>query len=324
MGFDITSWDSEGMDWTDPQSDQAKYIEAYRLAIIERCLASGAFIPSVLFKPIYENRGKLILDKSFLDTCKDKVKAIAPEFVNHTINGGDFTGEIEILNWTFDDILKETGDNQYYQPQSNVLNNNRFLKQQYDILNLLRWEKYSGTINDAQKRESTESSTIKHPTANEAWSSAYETFDSSWIDISFSGIFSAGEMYRSNESSYHAYLSIWRSNFKRIFNFTHGYQASVDIYGFASKPSDSSDVFYYFDTNSGWTENTYNFIETINETTLDTILSSGIITPPSPSQPPTPTEDDTITSNQARLSNPMFIAKFDGPNGFQFLDTDEE
>lgn len=73
--------------------------------------------------------------KYYVDLIDSTIKSIVPQFVNHTINGGDFTGLDAIPMWTWSDILNS-------ETEASVDRLYPLLDwgyQRYQIINKLRW-----------------------------------------------------------------------------------------------------------------------------------------------------------------------------------------
>ena len=107
---------------------------ALRNALIERLTAVDDTIPGTIPAP---TQNKLI-DESWLDAFQSEITALIPQYVNHTINGGDFEGEVTIPNWSEATLLASLGESRVAVPE---IYRADWAKQQYDIINLLRWLK---------------------------------------------------------------------------------------------------------------------------------------------------------------------------------------
>lgn len=105
-------------------------LSALTTAVNERGSVLSDYIPLPEVKRLYPL-------KYYVDLIDAKVKEIVPLFVNHTVNGGDFTGLEAIPMWTWNTILNgeaEASIDRLYP----VLD---WVYQRYEIINKLRWIK---------------------------------------------------------------------------------------------------------------------------------------------------------------------------------------
>lgn len=139
MGSLVTSWSFDSMDWANPISSHAVYIEAVCQAILEKKFILRQSMPPLLLRPRYPERIFLIRDYSTLVVIHDNVMALIPYFVNHTDSGGVWQGQESIPMWTRDSLLTALGADRMYYPQRNVMRNDEWIKLMHDILNSLKW-----------------------------------------------------------------------------------------------------------------------------------------------------------------------------------------
>jgi hypothetical protein len=120
-----TSFTDLDMDWSDESTDiscqKSKYLDALRLAILERQSVCGITSLNTLYTldytPDYIPYPQKSLDSYLLIYMHNAIRTLIPYFVNHTVNEGDFTGLKEIPMWTERDILDYLGESEYFYPQ---------------------------------------------------------------------------------------------------------------------------------------------------------------------------------------------------------------
>jgi len=301
----VDSFTAEGMDWTvDHTGDPAlwTYAEALRLAIIERANVVGESVPASLNAVIgpgsplnlagHPTAGSI----SYFDTLMDTLILL---FVNHTDHAGDWSGQSAQAPaplWTASALLSAIGaGSRLYQKRSYPISW-AWMKQQYDLLNMLRWTKQAATVPDGEgmamiasvKEYATPPWT--HPTPAEAWELAktgavtggwsaaraalYTVFAEPILTYSLysskAGVYipSAGmEVYPGTMYNYYTYMVAWRA-FQRVqpiaTDITTSIAHAAQLYARAILPTHlymySDEVklgtHTYFDPN-GRTENDY-------------------------------------------------------------------
>ena len=132
------SWTDQGMDWANPDSCKAVYVDAIRLAAIERCLAVGntslaATLSKILPQPYH------LMKTADLITIHNAIRALMAQFVNQANPLGiTFAVNGNLRFWTPAELLTALGETSQTYPQKNVIQNNVWLSQQYKILNYLK------------------------------------------------------------------------------------------------------------------------------------------------------------------------------------------
>jgi len=170
----IENWTSEGMDWAVDRVDhppQWQYAEALRLAIIERANAAGASIATSLLPVI--GAGSLLRIGAAAGAVSNYrsdfdllMSTLIPLYVNHTNLDGDWTGQSAQTPgpmWTEADILTAIGAGSrlwqkgspptpWHTEEPHKPISWEWMKQQYDLLNMLRWTKKSPTYVSVEYR----------------------------------------------------------------------------------------------------------------------------------------------------------------------------
>jgi hypothetical protein len=189
------------MDWTiDRTSYPAEwaYGEALRLAIIERAAVVGVSVPTSLTKALVP-AGSLHLGDTthyypygwlYANDFDYLLTTLIPYFVNHTNLGGDWAGQADQAPapaWTEAAILTAIGAGaRLYQrapPATSPPNPYTtrpvtwaWMKQQYDILNMLRWSKQTASVAAGEHRSleytELEENGFSRDTPEEAWALA--------------------------------------------------------------------------------------------------------------------------------------------------------
>ena len=150
-----TSWTDQGMDWEHPDSTRAVYVDALRLATIERCLAVAGdnyatsnppYASAVALSALPVIPGQLL---SYA-TLKRIYDAIVGLMLNTYPYGDQWTAYVPISDpvdpvgdkWNFytpASAVAAIGDSALLPPQKSVLENNAWLRQAYKLLNLMRY-----------------------------------------------------------------------------------------------------------------------------------------------------------------------------------------
>lgn len=171
--MDITSWTSDGMNWSNPDPSQKKYWDALNLAYFERLAACSALHStaagvggggSVLSynKPYlstlgasqesaYLSSGYYFNAEWILSSMSVIYNGAFKKFVNYKKYDGDYSTltDFNLMApvWTRDDILSYACDGEYISLTSlggyGISGERavRYLKQCYRLLNLLRWRR---------------------------------------------------------------------------------------------------------------------------------------------------------------------------------------
>jgi len=169
----ITSWTDESMDWINPEYGLSQYAQALNNAIIERAdnvgVSVGPSLPwgyPIIRRPIWENNGTLKLrlfpqhsnSVSLPEKIDEVIDELITKYLNHTYNGGDFSGDLLATGktvdemypaWTISTIMEEIGDDEYLLADKYWFNLNDWAKQKYKIINLLRWTTTYSNLNDS-------------------------------------------------------------------------------------------------------------------------------------------------------------------------------
>lgn len=141
-----------GMSWENPDARQAKYIDAIRIALLERGKVNG--LRPLIYNPQYIPTPFRKLSYGIMSEIHAQTMATIPYFVDFTVNSGDFSGLDAIPMLTLRRCLEILGDDRLYLPQpiGYGSENNLWLRQQYRIINLLRWARrtflFSSTSTD--------------------------------------------------------------------------------------------------------------------------------------------------------------------------------
>ena len=105
-------------------------------AVNERCLASG-----VSEIDDFSKDDLLLHTKNIYSEIQSTITGLIPLHVNHTYNGGDWTGQTTIPNWTESDIIDTIGDDDRFSIPDKLELEREWIHQQYNIVNLLRYIK---------------------------------------------------------------------------------------------------------------------------------------------------------------------------------------
>ena len=174
-----TAWD-DGMDWTIDRTGyppEWAYAEALRLAIIERATVAVVSVPASLQAVIgpgsplkigsgqywWKSSGNWYVAGWANTTFDALMTTLIPYFVNHTDHDGDWSGQsaqAPAPMWTEAALLTAIGaasrlkqEAAYTGGAFNLPILWAWMKQQYDLLNLLRWTKKTGAIEGGERGE---------------------------------------------------------------------------------------------------------------------------------------------------------------------------
>lgn len=198
-----TSWTDLGMDWSKPDAQDARYVDALVFAIKERYKALGTNWVGPAIRP------DMRLDYSKLMTIHNATLALVPRFVNHADSTGDWSGKTSMEfapAWNIKSCLASFGDTVLLSPQKSILDNSVWLMQQYKILNkmdcikkgLVHWESAraksvwggdslpAGAKNDAEKKYASAewiNNTTSSIGAKEGWFNMYGTIGAAYAII---------------------------------------------------------------------------------------------------------------------------------------------
>ena len=104
-----------------------------RNALKERLNAIGDTLSGSVTVPEHNK----LPTKSWLNSFQGDMSSAIARYINHTDNSGDWEGESTIPDWTENSIIAAIGDPERYSVPDIPLA--KWAKQQYDIINLLRW-----------------------------------------------------------------------------------------------------------------------------------------------------------------------------------------
>jgi len=155
----VDSWTSEGMDWTSPNSIKTTwpYVEALRLATIERCYGKG-ISTSITFGGGNSQFPFQTIDIATRQCPCDLTTLLyaiyakiyfnlldGSGYVDHDVNGGDFTGLSYLPYYNTSSMLSKIGEVSFSYPiipyslTYYSASNNELMFQLYKVLNQLRW-----------------------------------------------------------------------------------------------------------------------------------------------------------------------------------------
>lgn len=148
----ITSWTSAGMSWASlGRKLLYPYIEALRLALVERCAAAGETVPAILQDPLPPGTTPRAAWGIAFDTTMD---ALFPRYLNHQthLQNWSSTSLSDIIGptWNEADLLAATGALHRLHVSANAPFFAGWALQQYAFLNLLRWVGQYGTYSGGQ------------------------------------------------------------------------------------------------------------------------------------------------------------------------------
>ncbi len=143
----ITSWTSEGMNWNSPDLNKPEYVEALRLALLERMKISGSMPGGDLLKSPWECKDfkGLARKSSYLSSIHAAVLNIYGRFYDYSASGN-------MEEWTFENLLNAAGVDDFFQPLAGVMNNNAWGLNMYKIINQLCWTKTSDLLVENQRK----------------------------------------------------------------------------------------------------------------------------------------------------------------------------
>ncbi|MFQ3578663.1 MAG: hypothetical protein SNJ71_00805 [Bacteroidales bacterium] len=258
----IDSWTSEGMNWDDVHLAPAyPYLEAIRLATVERCRAkqistsiylggeygtvdiSTKTIPYYLFPLSYAIY--LIIRYNLCNWTTSPLRKGFVKLEQPTTTMPFYTD----IN-----ILQEIGDTQWYEPTRNGERFSDFLKQSYKILNKLRWVATQPNTITVYSKEGSYNGTGTgdieadlEPALNQAaaaWQAA--EWQLTYYDYGLQ------ECYFSEDVYYNIYC--YFKNYKVSASVTNPHLTfAADFYGYAEQYYG-----YYYYSTDGYLQNRYN------------------------------------------------------------------
>jgi len=140
------SWSDLDMSWSAPNAQQACYVDALRLATLERLLflnggSSSSFSDTqkALFNPANFPQPNRKLNYSLLPIIHSCAWGLVTSYINHTNPLADnFSTSGSFRLWTIRDIFDAIGDSSIIFPQAYAHDNSEWALQIYKLLNLLR------------------------------------------------------------------------------------------------------------------------------------------------------------------------------------------
>ena len=295
--------------------------EDLRVGIVQRLIEIVTTIPVILNTPVVI---KQLLTSGWYLAFHSNISDLIPQYLNHTDNGGDWTGKLTFKQWTESDIITAIGDEERYPVPTAGHLLDKWIIQQYKIINLLRW------------------TLLNHPPFRRFYIGRYDKFyvsDISWSDCETKFNAKAWDftpispspanpaiVYKSN---YNVSLLEWRKEAVKIESSiywvdpTDKPEFSVDIYilssnsfGAGSTPIEFTPV----DGSTVW-ENLgkiASFPEAIEHLNIIRFLDSDMSSLPNPELSINKVLNNLDTDAGARAAH--VVAKFDGPNGFTYKD----
>jgi len=309
----ITSWTSEGMDWTSADTLRlqplANVLEAIRLAIRERQLAAG-LTPSGYFVETYDLH--LLPAKTFADAVQSAMTDLITRYVNHTDNGGDWNGvafSALAPAWTAAALIEAIEAESRLTPDR-LSPVDAWAFQQYQMLNMLRWTKHTSIIKSEarQKAGSANASSL-----SAAYNAALAEMNSaSWSSSSTtSWIRSCGSFeYNPDLEEDHRYYANLRMDRQRVSAANPSpFEATLDFYAF---PQHSGNWKYWFEEGYGGTETEWLAFSRDVSVSASAVADLGLFVPvacPLPAASPAADDPDSYVSE---------YASFGGQAGFVF------
>ena len=243
MALTFTSWtacddpDNPTLDWTDADALRGRllwrYAEALRQALLERCEVTGYTAPTDLQTPVPVGARPDWYWAWWFKSCMNQ---LIIRFVNHTGHGGDWSGMLMgdwddvAPAWSQAEILQECTDTTRLEVLAGTPLLARWAFQQYQLLNLLRWNRvFTRPINRATHEMSgaggdEDLAVAKADGIANYWSevfkpSSYSAQGISWI---------VKQEWNGNEF-YHTYLQRARAQFELV-GLSISLKRTLDLY----------------------------------------------------------------------------------------------
>ncbi len=304
-----TEWTYDGqLDWSSADSLRlAPSGLVFRViieAVKERYAAIGISAPALFttdFNP-------LAPAKTYIDAIQAAVTDLLSRYVNHADHSGDWTGQTQIPAWTEAAMLTAIEAEERFILYPLSVLSAEWCFQQYQILNLLRWQYVEYPEVDASN-----SVTEEHGASGDRAGAIALYNEHTWQSTG-TGVPSAYS-YRTYSGSY----GIYRVRWKYTFGTYNTVPKDVDLYFWitkASSPSYATGGTSEFEANGeALSENTFYKHESFEGVTrwiamqnwftaIDTI----------------PIITDELNTSLGWQSRPRLICKFDVPGGFKFID----
>lgn len=320
----ITAWtdnDSAGipMNWGKPNLSDSNYVQTLINALFERVKKCDSASANFKLRDIKDTR----LNCAYLNDMLKNLKEMIPYYVNHTINSGNFHGYSSIPMWTLEDILDATGYTEIYsptigeyieylgeipkrcdRPYRKFEQMEKFGKQMYDMINLLRWVAKTPTGQSQRKAG-----------GDLSWSVAVSNFNSCpWTDYDTGSNICH---YSYKEYSYYPYLIVRE---RRIYAFVpdENESCTYDFYMRFTKPGIKTRDVYQNADYPTYEQGIYQKLEQgLLVKGADPTMSNpyGYFDTMAVSQPST-------TSAKGYVGTPTIIRKYDHADGFTFRGAD--
>jgi len=220
----IENWNSIGIDWNYPQlCTYYSALESIRLALVERAAAASYTLPTILQTEVK----RLSTVKPYTDAIQAAITALIPLFINHTDNGGNWSGQSDVPMWTESAILSAIGaESRLIQNKMNVSAD--WITQQYKIINMLKWSK---NINRSRNVKIRGGYGTSESSQDDAWNNAVSDYNSASWEASGSSDRSLFVRNRNSRSdnAYQSSISIEKWEYYDVIN-SFGQDAIISLY----------------------------------------------------------------------------------------------
>ncbi|MFA5321374.1 MAG: hypothetical protein WC373_01765 [Smithella sp.] len=287
------NWGDSGIDWTSCKLCSLwSAIESIRLALAERASTVAYTLPILLQTELTKfsflssfNE----LEKGITELIQMAMSDLIIRFVNHTDSSGDWNGQADIPLWTEADILTAIGASERLSV-TRLSSFSAWIKQQYDIINLLKWVWKNLSFQDSKDKSGT-------------FNSESEWNSSAWNDIGVSSNISGTSIPNDPGGSDHT-----RRIGKPSINTSSSIYKDIDFYLF---PVQLSDQYDFNALGNTLTEGVFNYLETISSVNTSVVTTSNYYMP---------AEDWTALYGNGSFINLQSygIVKYDVSGGFQF------
>ena len=317
------SWqeiDGDGviMDWDNPDMGHAwHYLEAIRRAIVERYQALKINVPTLL-----DSNSKLCNMNALIYTIDLAVTQLIAAHVNHTDQSGNWTGETVIPNWTEELILIDIGDAERYSIAKINTISPQWFKQQYDILNRLKWHSIPYTNNDSFYADRKFAQALG---GGQTWNDCESIFAATaWTEVNL-GVPGAGYHYRGFASVPEPNFYKQAHRYKISYSFTHSFVFDVDFYVMPLVPPSAYPDWQLQPISSVTSQDVFNLSRNSGDISTSpawlyayelTDFAAGFSAP----SYPLPAYAQAFTSALSNIFSAVF--KFDGASGFLFRGDD--
>ena len=302
-------------------------------ALRERAFVAGVSLPPVLTSDLTTYK---LCPKTFFTTFQSYMTLVFSRYVNHLDNKGNWTGKTTIPNWTQATLLAAIGDGARIPPPSSWQISAALCFQQYKFLNMLRWISGSSFVAPYDYYPDPDEPTEATYYLERGKTGGFLTYTfeqvksfiesrpfSSWTHFSdtTAGYFVKEGLFKNNQSLWDAtsqYVEVQRKVALQKTTYYKPYKYSVDVYlltrgmGYVSNdylPHAVAPTKFSFCYLTNFSESE-NYKVDILYPTDDLLGVTGLIEP---------SQTYVYYALKAEFSG-QDVAKFDGPNGFQFRD----